>query len=255
MSPGFRVWQTNPGNPVEVTEDLKDGEVWLDSTRISSLRKDENRLTAAFFDSGVVVIATVHPHQNQYYIDFRIQISSVKFSGRTKGFVGNLDGDSTNEFYRRGSTTPLSNSIGDRQLLEHLKTCKYTCMYNYYLYVYNYHYVKFQGQVSREESLFLTYEDNINLDFIPIFADEIDYESIPTNNPCKGNAGCLFDYAVTNNMELASNTLSHDKIGNKTKEALSKGIFHVDRNEMTIISSLQITIHRTYPQMQYSEYF
>ncbi len=131
MSPGFRVWQTNPGTPVEITRVLEDGEVWHDRTIKSSLRKDDNTLTAAFFDSGVVVIATVHPHRRQYYINYQIKIPTVKFSGRTKGFVGNLDGDSTNDFYRRESTTPLSNSLRDRQLLEHLKTCKYKCMYTY----------------------------------------------------------------------------------------------------------------------------
>ena len=123
MSPGFRVWQTNPGNPVEITEDLKDGRVWLDSTRKSSLRRFGNQLTAAFFESGVVVIATAHPYQNEYYINFQIRIPTVEFSGRTKGFLGNFDGDKTNDFYRRGSTTPLSNSISEKQLLGHLLTC------------------------------------------------------------------------------------------------------------------------------------
>ncbi len=129
MSPGFRVWQTNPGIPVEITEDLKDGEVWLDSTRKSSLRRDGIQLTASFFERGVVVIATAHPHQNEYYINFQIRIPTVEFSGRTKGFLGNLDNNPTNDFYRRGSTTPLSNSISEKQLLEHLITCMYTCIH------------------------------------------------------------------------------------------------------------------------------
>ncbi len=118
------MWQTNPGILVEITRDLKDGEVWFDSTRKSSLRRDGNQLTAAFFDSGVVVIAEAYPRQDEYYINFDIRIPTVKFFGKTRGFFGNLDNDPTNEFYRRGSTTLIDNSIPDRELLEHLLTCK-----------------------------------------------------------------------------------------------------------------------------------
>ncbi len=123
MSPGFRVWQTNPGIPVEITEDLKDGEVWLDSTRKSSLRRDGNQLTAAFFESGVVVIATAYPYRNEYHINFDLRAPTVEFFGKTRGLFGNLDNDPTNDFYRRGSTTPLPNSISEGELGSHLLTC------------------------------------------------------------------------------------------------------------------------------------
>ena len=123
MSPGFRVWQTNPGVPVEITDDLKDGEVWFDSTRKSSLRRDGIQLTAAFFDSGVVVIAAAYPRQDEYFINFDIQIPTVKFFVKTRGLFGNLDNDPTNDFYRRGSTTPLPNSISEGELGSHLLTC------------------------------------------------------------------------------------------------------------------------------------
>ena len=49
--------------------------------------------------------------------------------------LGNLDGDSTNDFYRRGETDPLSNSISERNLLEEFKTCEcYFITTTIYLY-------------------------------------------------------------------------------------------------------------------------
>lgn len=132
MSPGFRVWQTKPGNPVEITDDLEEGQVWLDSTRKSSLKRNGNELTAAFFESGVVLTATANPYgeEFEYYINFQIRIPRTAFFKRTRGFLGNLDDDSTNDFYRRRSNTPLSNSISERDLLEHLKTCRCAACYN-----------------------------------------------------------------------------------------------------------------------------
>lgn len=122
------MWQTEPGTAVEITQDLAEGQVWFDSTKNSSLRRNGNQLTAAFFESGVVVIANVYPHGNEYYINFQIRVPQLAFSGRTRGLLGNLDGDPTNDFYRRGSTTPLSNTLSERSLMDHLLTCK--CHYH-----------------------------------------------------------------------------------------------------------------------------
>ena len=127
MSPGFRVWQTKPGIPVEITDDLEEGDIWVDSTRKSSLRKDGRELTAAFFESGIVLIASANPRGNpgEYYINFQIRIPKLTYFERTRGFLGILDDDGTNDFYRRGSTTPLPNTISERDLKDHLLTCKY----------------------------------------------------------------------------------------------------------------------------------
>lgn len=37
---------------------------------------------------------------------------------------------------------------------------------------------------------------------------------------CEGNEQCLFDLAVTNDMEFAENTLNHEKNASATKEEL-----------------------------------
>ena len=126
MSPGFRVWQTKPGMPVEITQDLEEGKTWYDRTRKSTLRKNGRQLTAAFFESGIILIASANPYgqPGEYYINFQIRIPKETYFGKTRGFLGVLDDDRTNDFYRRESTTPLPNTISERDLLDHLLTCK-----------------------------------------------------------------------------------------------------------------------------------
>jgi hypothetical protein len=123
MSPGFRVWQTKP-TQFEITQDLSEDEVWLDAEKKSSLTKTGNQLTAAFFESGVVLNARVNHYRNQYYINFRLLIPKLEFSRRTRGLLGTLDDDRTNDLYRRNADNPLPNTISEREIFEHFKTCK-----------------------------------------------------------------------------------------------------------------------------------
>ena len=90
--------------------------------------------------------------------------------------------------------------------------------------------MKCLGQVREDESLFFypggrrkrqTYEDFQNLQFEPIYLDELTF----TDNQkmaCGDHLQCLFDLAVTGDMEFANNTLNEDKVANETKEMLSK---------------------------------
>lgn len=123
MAPGFRVFQTKPGPVQEITNQLVNGQPWYAANVEAALVKNGNELTATFFESGIALIAQVNPVGNEYYMNFRVQVP-LSFSGRTQGMLGNLDGDSTNDFYRRGETDPLSNSISEQNLLEEFKTCE-----------------------------------------------------------------------------------------------------------------------------------
>jgi hypothetical protein len=127
MSPGFRVWQTKPGIPVEITADLIEGEPWHDSTRKSSLTRKGRQLTAAFFESGIIIIASANPfgRPGEYYINFQIRIPKEPYFGKTRGFLGNLDNNRVNEFHRRGSSTILPDTISERDLKGHLETCEH----------------------------------------------------------------------------------------------------------------------------------
>ena len=98
-------------------------------------------------------------------------------------------------------------------------------MFQLYIYI---------GQITREESLFhypgsrrkrQTYEDFINPLFVPLFRDELNFTAEQTL-ACEGNDQCLFDLAVTGDMEFAENTLNHEKNVSDISEDLGKLIIH-----------------------------
>lgn len=125
MDPGFRVFQTRPEPANEITNQLVDGQPLYiyDETEGTVLFRNGNELIATFFKSGIALIATVNPYYFEYYINFRIQVPQ-SYSGRAQGMLGNLDGDPTNDFYRRGEANPLPNTISERDLFQEFKTCK-----------------------------------------------------------------------------------------------------------------------------------
>ena len=121
------MFQTKPGPAQEITEQIVNGLPWYDTTKQVALSRKGNELTATFFKSGIAVIAQVYPiyyFGNEYYMNFRIQVP-LSYSGRTRGMLGNLDSDSSNDFYRRGESNPLSNDISERALLNEFITCEY----------------------------------------------------------------------------------------------------------------------------------
>ena len=129
------MWQTKPGPvSVEITQDLIDDQVWLDSTQMASLKRNGNQLTAAFFETGIVLIARRSLARQEYYLNFEIYIPEDEFSEKTRGFLGNLDGDPTNDLYRRVSPTtftPLPDTLSDAELYSHLLTCMLITNYSY----------------------------------------------------------------------------------------------------------------------------
>ena len=126
------MWQTKPWPiSVEITQDLIDDQVWLDSTQMASLKRNGNQLTAAFFETGIVLIARRSLARQEYYVNFEIYIPEDEFSEKTRGFLGNLDGDPTNELYRRVSPTPLPDTLNDAELYPHLLTCMLITNYSY----------------------------------------------------------------------------------------------------------------------------
>ena len=55
---------------------------------------------------------------------------------------------------------------------------------------------------------------------MPIFFDELNFTSEQVVI-CEDNLQCLFDLAVTGDMEIASNTLQFEKVTNATKQSFS----------------------------------
>ena len=117
--------QTRPGPIVDITAELVEGQLWYDETLEAVLVKDRQRLTAALFESGIVFTATVNQYRSEYYMNFVVQVPKSRFQRRTQGFLGNLDSDRINEFYRRGETIPIAdNNLRDRELYQILSTCE-----------------------------------------------------------------------------------------------------------------------------------
>lgn len=93
--------------------------------------------------------------------------------------------------------------------------------------------MKCLGQVTPEESFFYyntgvrgrrkrqTYEDHQNLQFVPLFLDELTFTD-DQKMACEDHPECLFDLAITGDMEFANNTLNEDKFANATQEVLGK---------------------------------
>ena len=87
------------------------------------LMRENNQLTASFYKWGIVLIArTRSTYSGDSYMDFEMRVPKA-FAGKTRGFLGNLDENYSNDLHRRGDTTPLS-SFSDHDILEPLKTCK-----------------------------------------------------------------------------------------------------------------------------------
>ena len=126
MSPGFRVFQTKPEPGVEITSQLQNGQPWEDNPGDSEaiLTKNGNSLTAVFYKTGIILSAVVIPVRREYYMNFEVQVPR-SFSGRTRGYLGNLDENSGNDFYRKGETNSLPNGISEGDLYFHLLTCKF----------------------------------------------------------------------------------------------------------------------------------
>ena len=123
MDPGFRVFQTKPAPVTEITDLVTESSSpWYHSSREVVLSRNGNELTATFFQSGIAVIANVNPYGSEYYMNFRVHVP-LSYSGKTRGMLGNLDDDQTNDFYRRGETQQLPNSISERDLFDEFKSC------------------------------------------------------------------------------------------------------------------------------------
>lgn len=147
MGPGddFQVLQTISGvDTNNITEELLNGIPWFNNNKTIMLVKAGDNcheaytapytpLTAAFYDSGIVLFACVYKYRSEHYINFRIQIPR-SYSGRTQGFYGNFDGNSANEFFERGETSPLQDTFeqGNNELDNYMMSCECDYIYKFY---------------------------------------------------------------------------------------------------------------------------
>ena len=117
------MFQTKPESK-EITGELQHGQPWEDATGEAILTRSGNSLSVAYIKSGITLSGQVNPRGNEYQMNFQVRVPRT-FSERTRGFLGNLDGNSGNDLYEKGDTNPLPNSISERDLYHKLISCKY----------------------------------------------------------------------------------------------------------------------------------
>ena len=66
------------------------------------------------------------------------------------------------------------------------------------------------------------FDDFQNSTFVPIYSDELNFTD-EQRIICKDNPHCLFDFAVTEELNFALRTLQDEKSTNASITALSKG--------------------------------
>ena len=82
------------------------------------------------------------------------------------------------------------------------------------------------GRITDEESLFFRpgrrkrQSGQPDAEFVPTFFDELTNITEAQKIICEDNRQCLFDLAVTGDMNFALNTLNHEKDTNATRETL-----------------------------------
>ena len=127
---GFKVFQTRPGPAVDITDQLQNGQPWLHPTQDALLTRTHNSLRAAMYKSGISIKADIGFFGNgEYYMNVRLNVPK-RYRSRPRGFYGNPDGNTGNELFAKGATTPIPPPLSDRRLYSHLLTCKSYCMYS-----------------------------------------------------------------------------------------------------------------------------
>lgn len=113
--------QTN-GLVNDITDKLQIGRPWIDaSSNVQLTRQYGIRLEAVFFGTGIFLQVDMRSS----WVNFRVYVPH-RYKDRTQGFLGNLDGNATNEFHTKENTSPRPDISSYREICEHLEEhCEY----------------------------------------------------------------------------------------------------------------------------------
>ena len=119
-TPNFKVYQTVPTySQHEITTELVNGVPRYDEQTKSVLIRNGNKLTAAFYESGIVLEANGYSNS----ISWTVRVPR-KFESRTEGILGFLDGNQDNDFRLRNGTQ-LPGTISEREIYDlYINSCK-----------------------------------------------------------------------------------------------------------------------------------
>ncbi|KAL3857455.1 hypothetical protein ACJMK2_012125 [Sinanodonta woodiana] len=158
----------------------------VNNENVSLLRTDETKAFQAVFSSGISMTVAL----GMQMLSIAVVIPKT-FSGKTKGLLGNFDGNDTNEFICANGTL-LENTIQDREIFQFGQSWR----------------------TSENESIFRYptgkgHADFSDPTFIPQFLDEADPEIVANATEICGeeNQECIFDLVFTENNDIAQETL------------------------------------------------
>lgn len=132
MSPGFRVFQTKP-QLEEITSRLQNVGQSVDISSQSNpwpevvlTRMNNKKVHVAFYDTGIALIVEAFERSTGYNVNFEVRVPKT-FQGKTRGFLGNLDFNQTNDLFKRVGMTlvQLPDEISEEDLAREFLTCKF----------------------------------------------------------------------------------------------------------------------------------
>ncbi|KAL3837657.1 hypothetical protein ACJMK2_023003, partial [Sinanodonta woodiana] len=152
---------------------------------ISLSRDDASKTLTAVFSNGISFNVSVGVRM----LSVSVVLPTV-FKGRTKGLLGNFDGNPDNDFMFENGTI-LSPNISERQIFGYGQTWELNAMKSVFIY-----------------PLGKNHSDFHNRTFVPKFLDEANVEKVTNAKKICGedNQECIFDLVFTENEAVANNT-------------------------------------------------
>ncbi|KAH9523896.1 hypothetical protein Btru_047344, partial [Bulinus truncatus] len=178
-------------NDIDITKDFyqeNEPDIIVSTTSINVRREYRNNKTLAVVTFPCGVSITVHVAFKSLVIEVNVPIS---FRNKTKGLLGNFNGNKSDEFTLPNGTV-LSANLSERQIYQQFApTWVVTSKNSVFMY-------------SPGENT-TTYQ---HPDFVPMFGDEINLsQSVDAVSTCGDtNSACKFDYLLTGDEAFAQNT-------------------------------------------------
>lgn len=183
---------------------------------MEDIRITRETLNSLFFEFPNEISLTITENSGMLGISSSI---SARFSGMTKGLMGNLNGNPMDDFmFYNGTMLPFEATgreihlFGQSCKQTQLVLCTLTIQYNELSVIlavggsrnYLYSYVSHSGETLPDESLF-TYSEGIthsyysHPDYVPSFIDEVLSNASQNDHiiACDGDRECIFDATQT----------------------------------------------------------
>ena len=215
------MYQTHAEQSVNITDELVDEQSFHDPNGYVVLRRKYSYvLEVLFYESGIAIIVYFRGSGSRQWINFEVHVPPT-YKNRTRGFFGNLDGEYSNEFHTRESLTPITLD-SERQIYSHFNLHCKLIVYHKLLFYINYAITgRFNSMDDRSFFSLDRQRRQINEEFVPVFFDELNITE-GVNQACEGSRQCILDLLITDDMDVAMDTLTTEIETNMTIDTISK---------------------------------